>query len=115
MGQRATRAPRSEDGQNVVIHELAHKIDFLDGAADGTPPLDGSARRAWAAAFAPAYLAHKERAEDGKTSFLSDYASRTRRNISPSRQSLLREARRPRELPDVYAPLRDFYTLDLRA
>src|SRR5262245_38757296 len=31
------RDPR--DGRNVVIHELAHKIDFLDGTADGTPPL----------------------------------------------------------------------------
>src|SRR5690606_4820274 len=27
------RDPR--DGHNVVIHELAHKIDFLDGTADG--------------------------------------------------------------------------------
>jgi len=25
---------------NVVIHEFAHKLDLLDGAADGTPPFD---------------------------------------------------------------------------
>ena len=50
---RGARDPR--DGRNVVIHELAHKIDFLDGSADGTPPLpSGSARREWIAAFAPA-------------------------------------------------------------
>jgi len=26
-------------GHNVVYHEFAHKLDMLDGAADGTPPL----------------------------------------------------------------------------
>jgi MtfA peptidase len=49
-------AGRRRDGYNVVIHELAHKLDLLDGAANGRPPLhadmDGSA---WAAAFARAY------------------------------------------------------------
>ena len=28
-----------EQGHNVVYHEFAHKLDMLDGAADGTPPL----------------------------------------------------------------------------
>ena len=27
------------DGYNVVIHELAHKLDMRDGAANGRPPL----------------------------------------------------------------------------
>lgn len=27
------------DGANVVHHELAHKLDMLDGTVDGTPPL----------------------------------------------------------------------------
>ncbi len=26
-------------GHNVVFHEFAHKIDMLDGSADGTPPM----------------------------------------------------------------------------
>jgi hypothetical protein len=28
-----------ELGHNVIYHELAHKMDMLDGAADGIPPL----------------------------------------------------------------------------
>lgn len=37
---------------NVVIHEFAHKLDLLDGDADGTPPFDprlhaGLHRRKW--------------------------------------------------------------------
>lgn len=110
------RDPR--DGHNVVIHELAHKIDYLDGTADGTPPLDGSAaRRAWVAAFAPAYLAHKERAERGKKSFLSDYAvTNEAEYFAVATEAFFEKpAELARELPDVYARLRDFYQLDLAA
>ena len=28
-----------KDGRNVVLHEFAHQLDYLDGVADGTPPL----------------------------------------------------------------------------
>lgn len=105
-----------DDGHNVVIHELAHKIDFLDGEADGTPPLpSGSARRAWAEAFAPAYLAHKERAERGKRSFLDDYAiTNEAEYFAVATEAFFEKPRAlARELPDVYAALRQFYSLDL--
>ncbi|HLL22213.1 MAG TPA: M90 family metallopeptidase [Kofleriaceae bacterium] len=41
---------------NVVVHELAHKIDMADGMVDGTPPLPTDAEvaewaRVWDAAF----------------------------------------------------------------
>jgi MtfA peptidase len=43
-------------GYNVVIHEFAHKLDMLNGEADGLPPLhadmDG---KAWQAALGAAY------------------------------------------------------------
>jgi len=32
--------PTGPHASNVVIHEFAHKIDLLDGQADGTPPFD---------------------------------------------------------------------------
>lgn len=38
----------AEDGRNVVIHEFAHKLDMLNGAADGTPRLyDDEAYERW--------------------------------------------------------------------
>lgn len=40
-------ARRLEPGSNVVVHELAHKLDMLDGTVDGTPPLPASLRREW--------------------------------------------------------------------
>ena len=37
------------DGFCVVAHEIAHKLDALDGAMDGTPPLPRDWQRQWAA------------------------------------------------------------------
>jgi Mlc titration factor MtfA (ptsG expression regulator) len=43
------------DGYNVVLHEMAHKIDMLDGPADGVPPLTDISRPRWIEQFAHAY------------------------------------------------------------
>ncbi|MCX7023761.1 MAG: zinc-dependent peptidase [Spirochaetes bacterium] len=44
------------DGYNVVIHEAAHKLDALDGAVDGSPPLPRTITRAeWSRSFGEAF------------------------------------------------------------
>lgn len=44
------------DYGNVVIHEFAHKLDLLNGYANGLPPLHREmSRRAWTRAFTDAY------------------------------------------------------------
>ncbi|MCX7901474.1 MAG: zinc-dependent peptidase [Burkholderiaceae bacterium] len=48
----AARAGRAPSPYSVVIHEFAHKLDMLDGDADGCPPFDpklhvGMSRAAW--------------------------------------------------------------------
>jgi Mlc titration factor MtfA (ptsG expression regulator) len=44
------------DGYNVVIHEMAHKLDGRDGNFDGCPPLHRNMDYgAWRVAFAEAY------------------------------------------------------------
>lgn len=53
-------AARARGAYNVVIHEFAHKIDLLDGEADGVPPFDprlhaGLGRKNWKAALEDAY------------------------------------------------------------
>ncbi|MCP5299731.1 MAG: zinc-dependent peptidase [Chromatiaceae bacterium] len=43
-------------GENVVIHELAHKLDMLNGAANGMPPLHrGMSHQDWSATLGAAY------------------------------------------------------------
>jgi Mlc titration factor MtfA (ptsG expression regulator) len=62
--------------RNVVFHEFAHKIDMLDGAVDGTPPLaDRAALRAWAEVCSQAFLELRARVEAGKRHFLDDYGA----------------------------------------
>lgn len=44
------------DGWNVVIHEIAHKLDMVDGSANGCPPLHKEMDpAAWKAVFAAAF------------------------------------------------------------
>lgn len=44
------------EGYNVVIHEFAHKLDMLNGDADGIPPLPaGVSRVRWEAVLLAAY------------------------------------------------------------
>lgn len=44
------------DAYNLVIHELAHKLDMLDGDANGLPPLHRDMRVSdWASAMQSAY------------------------------------------------------------
>ncbi|WP_296271589.1 zinc-dependent peptidase [Pseudomonas sp. UBA6323] len=44
------------EGYNLVIHELAHKLDMLEGSANGLPPLHRDMRvQDWASAMQSAY------------------------------------------------------------
>lgn len=42
-------------GDMVVVHEMAHKLDFLDGLVDGTPPLPREWQLEWARDLQAAY------------------------------------------------------------
>lgn len=49
-------AQMAGEGYNVVIHEFAHKLDMLNGEADGVPPLPAEVRRKeWEEVFFAAY------------------------------------------------------------
>ena len=46
----------SPPGHNVVIHEMAHKLDMLNGEANGYPPLHARmSRRTWSRVLSAAY------------------------------------------------------------
>ena len=45
-----------QNGHNVIIHEIAHKLDMLDGSSNGLPPLHESRSiPGWATVFSTAY------------------------------------------------------------
>lgn len=65
-----------DDGRNVVYHEFAHKLDMLDGYADGVPPIQTSgAHRAWTEVLEVEYKALVQADERGKRTLLDKYGA----------------------------------------
>jgi len=62
------------DGYNVVVHEMAHKLDMLDGPPDGVPPLRDISRRRWIEQFQQAYN-RLAAAAPGRDSAIDPYAT----------------------------------------
>lgn len=64
------------DGYHVVVHELAHQIDQLNGDADGFPPLPRGVDNAdWSATFTAAYQALQAQLEAGDEPYIDPYAA----------------------------------------
>ena len=59
----------------VAVHEMAHKLDALDGALDGTPPLPREWQRRWARDFQRAYDAFAADVDAGRDTALDPYAA----------------------------------------
>jgi len=50
------RDMQRQQGHNVIVHEIAHKLDMLNGRANGMPPLHFSMKaEQWATSFSLAY------------------------------------------------------------
>jgi Mlc titration factor MtfA (ptsG expression regulator) len=97
---------------NVVIHEFAHKLDMLNGEADGVPPLHaGMDRRAWLAVFEDAYDGFCDAVERGKDTWLDPYAAEHPSEFfAVISEAFFREPRETkRRYPGVYEQLARFY------
>jgi len=63
------------EGYNVVAHEFAHKLDMLNGEANGLPPLHPGMQAAeWEAAFDSAYADLAARLDRGEDPWIDPYA-----------------------------------------
>ena len=63
------------EGYCVAAHEIAHKLDALDGAMDGTPPLPRDWQRQWASDFQRAYDGFCEKVDAGRETAIDPYAA----------------------------------------
>lgn len=64
------------EGNNVVIHEFAHKLDMQNGYANGRPPLHpGMSPDDWARAFQAAYDDLCDRLDHGVHTPVDPYAA----------------------------------------
>lgn len=96
------------DGYNVVVHEMAHKLDMLDGPPDGVPPLMDIPRRRWIQQF---QLAHERLCNTPHDSPIDHYATESISEyfavvseMHYSQPALLRETE-----PEIANLLRSYY------
>lgn len=59
----------------VAVHEMAHKLDALDGMLDGTPPLAADFNAAWVRDFQQAFDAMNALLDRGRAPPIDDYAA----------------------------------------
>ena len=112
-------AQMAGSGYNVVIHEFAHKLDMLNGEADGIPPLPaGVSRQDWESTLLAAYddfCALVDEADaHGEETLLDPYAAESPGEFFAvmseaffETPQILRE-----EYPALYAQLAAFYRQD---
>ena len=64
-------------GHNVIIHEAAHKLDMLDGFANGRPPIHGNMNQGqWTAVLSEAYDRHVADIDAGRCTEIDAYAAK---------------------------------------
>jgi Mlc titration factor MtfA (ptsG expression regulator) len=65
------------DGDNLVLHEFAHQLDFEDNLTDGTPALDTRAEYlAWARVMREEFDALREAEERGTATIIDQYGTK---------------------------------------
>lgn len=109
------QASGARDGFNVIIHEMAHKLDMRNGAPNGHPPLHARMSDArWARDLGEAFAQLRAILRSGAKTPLDPYAAESPGEFFAVCSETFFEL--PQLLQDiypaVYAQLRDFYRQD---
>jgi Mlc titration factor MtfA (ptsG expression regulator) len=103
------------DGVNVVIHEFAHKLDMLNGDANGFPPLHaGMDRQSWSRVMTAAYRDFCARVDSGEDTIIDPYAAESPGEFFAVMSEAFFELPDvvQDEYPEVYGQFRQFYRQD---
>ena len=100
---------------NVLLHEFAHEIDFLDGSADGTPPLPFSKYHEWASVLSHEFnklskVALKNR-DWGKYKLIGSYAATNEAEFFAvvTERYFERHESLKKHFPELFKELQSFY------
>ncbi len=103
------------DGENLVLHEFAHQLDFESEGGDGTPALETRGDyRAWGRVMSAEFNALRNASDAGLPTLLDQYGATNPAEFF----AVITEAffERPRALkkkhPTLYAQLEHFYRQD---
>jgi Mlc titration factor MtfA (ptsG expression regulator) len=111
--RRGAAAP--DDGENLVLHEFAHQLDFENQSSDGTPALETHGDYlTWARVMSAEFNALRNAANAGLPTLIDSYGTTNPAEFF----AVITEAffERPRALrqrhPALYAQLQGFYRQD---
>jgi Mlc titration factor MtfA (ptsG expression regulator) len=111
----APRPPEEHDGTNVVVHEFAHKLDYLTGTTNGLPPLHRDMKvNEWASAFSEAFAAFTEMVDVDDELPFDDYAAEDPGEFfAVMSEYFFEDPERLNDVfPAVYDQLRKYYRQD---
>ena len=103
---------------NVIIHEFAHELDMLDGAADGVPPLERSKYDTWMRTLYRTYKTLRNRVMQhrkwGKYKVLGEYAATNEAEFFAvvSERFFESPLTLKRHFPELYELLKEVYRVD---
>ena len=103
---------------NVIVHEFAHEIDFLDGEIDGVPPIEKSKYDEWSRVLFGDFqklseIATKNR-DWGKYKLIGDYAATNEAEFFAVVSERFFESPHAlkKAFPELYNELKDFYKIE---
>ena len=105
----------SEDGQNVVIHEFAHKLDEDNILMDGLPVLREPEHYAeWSRVLSRDFDAFRQRVADSDNNVIDSYGAESAAEFfAVISESFFEKPRQMREQwPELYQQLANFFQLD---
>lgn len=99
---------------NVILHEFAHQLDYLDGTADGAPPLSGEQARHWQQTMTHAYEQLRHSLRHHQKPWLDPYgATEPAEFFAVLTEAFFQQPRHVRaEQPEVYEALCGFFRLN---
>ncbi|MGM0774857.1 MAG: zinc-dependent peptidase [Pseudomonadota bacterium] len=99
---------------NVILHEFAHQLDYLDGTADGAPPLSGEQARRWQETMTRAYEHLRHSLRHHTKPWLDPYgATEPAEFFAVLTETFFQQPGHLKEQqPEVYDVLCGFYRLD---
>ena len=103
---------------NVIIHEFAHEIDFMDGVADGVPPIENSKYNEWAQVVFKEYQkvakVFEKNRDIGKYKLLGEYAATNEAEFFAVVSERFFESPNAlkKKFPALYKELKEVYGID---
>ena len=111
--QRGAFDPR--DGRNLVLHEFAHRLDMLDGLADGTPPMHTRVELGeWVTAMTTEFRRLRDDVQHHRATVLDKYgATNPAEFFAVATECFFEKGRQLRRRhPELYEVLHHYYHQD---